>query len=138
MRICLATMLVLSAATANAADPPGGVAELVRALEHKDGTKRLHAAAALGELGAKAIAALPALTKALDDPHRMVRFYAVEALGKVGGTLTPALKARLIKVVKTDESWIVARQAALALERLDPKRLQADTILNWARAMPRR
>ena len=136
MRICLATMLVLSAATANAADSPGGVAELVRALEHKDGTKRLHAAAALGELGAKA--ALPALTTALDDPHRMVRFYAVEALGKVGGTLTPALKARLIKVVKTDESWIVARQAALALERLDPKRLQADTILNWARAMPRR
>jgi HEAT repeat protein len=129
MRITLATLLILITASANAADPPGSVAELLRALEHKDGTKRLHAAAALGELGAKAKAALPALVKALDDPHRIVRFYAAEAIGKVGGTLTPALKARLMKVVKTDESWIVARQAALALERLDPKGLWAHGIL---------
>jgi HEAT repeat protein len=115
MRTALATLLILFTATANAAEPPAAVAELVRALEHKDGTKRLHAAAALGELGAKAKAALPALTKALDDSHRIVRFYAAEAIGKVGGKLTPALQARLMKVVKTDESWIVARQAARAV-----------------------
>ena len=34
-----------------------------------------------------------------------------------------------MKVVKTDESWIVARQAALSLERLDPKGLWAHGIL---------
>jgi HEAT repeats len=129
MRTVLATLLILVPATAHAADPPA-VAKLVRALQHKDGTKRLHAAADLGELGAKAKAALPALTKALDDPHPIVRFYAAEAIGKVGETLTPALKARLMKVVKTDKSWIVARQAALSLERLDPKGPIAESLLS--------
>lgn len=129
MRTTLATMFVLFAATATAADPPAAVAKLVRALQHKDGTIRLHAAAALGELGAKAKAARPALVKALDDPHPIVRFYAAEAIGKVGGKLTWELKARLMKVVKTDKSWIVARQAALSLERLDPKGLWAHAIL---------
>jgi hypothetical protein len=53
-------------------------------IKDRDATNRYHAAHALGEMGPSVKGALPALIKALDDPHTTVRWEAVKALAKFG------------------------------------------------------
>lgn len=63
-----------------------------------DRWERAHAAKALGELGADAGAAVPALAAALKQENRELRMAVVEALGKIGpaaSAAVPALRAVL-------------------------------------------
>jgi HEAT repeat protein len=60
------------------------ISALVELLQAKDGGLRGNAAIALGEIGPEAKAAIPALTKAVQDPEWFVRFHAREALKKTG------------------------------------------------------
>jgi HEAT repeat protein len=56
------------------------IAKLIHQLKDHDESVRLHAAAALGLMGRKAHAAIPALTDALRDSDRFVRKMAASAL----------------------------------------------------------
>ena len=55
----------------------------IEALKDKDVNVRREAAEALGELGEKAVKAVPALTQALKDKDEKVRKAAKEALEKI-------------------------------------------------------
>jgi HEAT repeat protein len=59
------------------------VAPLIEALADRDFGVRAGAARALGEIGADARGAIPALTQALVDEHKTVRQSAEEALKKI-------------------------------------------------------
>ncbi|HEY9735531.1 MAG TPA: HEAT repeat domain-containing protein, partial [Trichocoleus sp.] len=90
---------------------------LLATLRHSDWQQRAAAAYLLGQLGAEAEPATPALAKALADSHPAVRFTAAGALGQVGSaeagdTLLNALE---------DEDESVRANALIALARLGPK-----------------
>lgn len=63
------------------------------------------AAVALGKLGRKAKAALPALDDALKHPDTMVRIYAVNAIALIS---PETAEARLFKMLKDDEALVRA------------------------------
>jgi HEAT repeat protein len=93
-----------------------GVEGLVGMLAHEDPAFRWRAAVALGELGAEAKGAVPALLDGLDDEDETVRRGAARALGKIGADVAavPALAAALGD--RTDE--LVRQYAAEALGRM--------------------
>lgn len=89
------------------------ITALVDSLRDTDSEVRLYAAAALGNIGAEAVAPL---TAALQDPTREARAAAAYALGQIGAPARPATPA-LMKALKDGEKE-VRRQAAQALGRI--------------------
>jgi hypothetical protein len=88
---------------------------LVKKLQSPDMYERQLAAALLGELGADAVDAVPALVEKLNkDPQNSVRFGVAAALGKVGPPAKAAVPD-LIKALKEDGGGGVQREAATAL-----------------------
>jgi len=63
------------------------VAALIKQLEDKDQKQRPQAARRLGELGAVARSAIPALEQAQKDPDALLQFVARSALGKINAAL---------------------------------------------------
>lgn len=132
------------AQTARLRDRP--VAEWLADLKKDNAKIRQKAAEALGDLGAKAKGAVPALAGALKDPERGVRAAAARALERIGPAASPALPA--LAAATEDKEFAVRRAAANALGEIGPDgwpslvellgnaelSLQAETLL--ARAMP--
>ena len=89
------------------------ITALIESLRDTDSEVRLYAAAALGNIGAEAVAPL---TTALQDPTREARAAAAYALGQIGAPARPATPS-LMKALKDGEKE-VRRQAAQALGRI--------------------
>ncbi|MBD0337594.1 MAG: HEAT repeat domain-containing protein, partial [Cyanobacteria bacterium Co-bin13] len=87
---------------------------LLTALEHPDWQQRAAAAYLLGQLGAEAELAVPALASVLADDHPAVRFTATRALGQIGSV--EAVNA-LPKALE-DEDESVRANGILALFQL--------------------
>ena len=118
------------AAYALSAVGPAAVPPLLDLLRGGDGWARMNAAFALGEMDRHALAAVPALISALDDPsHLMVRT-AADALGAIGAPEAAAPLGALFRARRPAweeeamRSWSVGDQvrvnAATALARLGP------------------
>ena len=80
----------------------GDVAGLVATLGHRDPDLRYAAAEALA--GMEAGEAVPALVRALGDPHQGVRWKAGEALGRMGRDALPAV-ATVLENPDADVRW---------------------------------
>ncbi len=103
-----------------------GIPALVDSVKSGPDEVRPEAALALGQIGADPTGTrenrgliVPTLTEALDDPDPNVRYRAAEALGLLGGkadTAEPKLRALL-----GDDDIVLRRQAAQALESIDPE-----------------
>ncbi len=94
------------------------VNELVKQLKSRDEEQRRVAARSLGEMGADAKSAVPALAAALKDDDLFVRRFAAHSLGEVGPdakSAVPALKAAL-----GDAKKEVASAAAESLAKVGP------------------
>src|SRR5258708_2581412 len=64
------------------------VSSLINALQNGDPDQKQHAVQALGKLGSKAEAAIPALRKALNDESLYVSMGAAQALAHMGAAAT--------------------------------------------------
>jgi HEAT repeat protein len=83
------------------------------------------AAYEIAGMGPAAVAAVPALIAALDDPIPAVRFPVVVALMEMG----PAAKAAVPRLQEMEEEEIndeIAAAARRALKRIDPEAVPAD------------
>jgi len=91
------------------------IAELEKMLDDPDTTTQVQGAFGLGQHGAEAAPAVPALVRALHSPESLVRERAAWALGQIGvaDEAVPALAVTL-----SDSVWTVRRQAALALGQI--------------------
>ncbi len=89
---------------------------LAKSLESGDRLGRWQAAKALGELGAGAREAIPALAAKLADPDLAVRHAALWALAKIGPESVPALSQALR--APAGQARILRRPVALELGRL--------------------
>jgi len=88
---------------------------LIKQLKGKDKSERSSAAFALGEIGAEAKAAVPALIKALEqDQDENVRGFAAIALGRIKAETKEAVPA-LIKAMEHDPDENVRVHAAYGL-----------------------
>jgi HEAT repeat protein len=94
------------------------VSTLIAQLKDTDGELRIAAADGLGELGAEAGAAVPALGESLRDVHPGVRQASARALGKMGDGARPAVAS--LEGALDDPELIVQLAAAWALVKLDP------------------
>jgi serine/threonine protein kinase len=94
---------------------PPEVAQLMGSLREADGNTRWKAAEALGNLGAQAAGAVPALTSLLSDRQETVRWRTAEALGKIGPDARSAVPA-LVRGLS--ENGLVATESAKALGRI--------------------
>jgi len=65
------------------AEPPPELAGLLRELDHEDWQVRLAAARAIGELGPRAVSAIPALEERIVDPNGDVCNAAAQAMSKI-------------------------------------------------------
>lgn len=90
------------------------VDRLIQDLASPSSEKRMDAATALGELGPRASAAVPALVTALGDQDSYVRNFAANALGAVGPAAVSAVPALVNLLHDADESVSQAGQRALA------------------------
>lgn len=92
------------------------VDSLVRELSDSYSITREQAARKLGDMGPKAVKAIPALRKRLLDIHKGVRQTAAEALGKIG----PAAKVAILDLSKRffDKEPGVRLKAAWSLGRI--------------------
>lgn len=101
------------------------LADLVAALKDKESGKRVEAALGLGELGAEAKTAEPALRAVLaEDKDLFARRAAAVALGKIGAgarEAVPTLTAVLLQTPAADIDRVVALEASVALARVDPE-----------------
>jgi HEAT repeat protein len=91
----------------------GSLGPLVDTLSHAEKQQRLHAADALGLLGATASDAIPALAAALADEYEPVALNAAYALAGMGAPATAALLTAL-----ASEQKDVSRNAAYGLAAL--------------------
>lgn len=89
---------------------PPAVVSLLKSMENP--ATRWMAVVALGELGATARDAIPALVDAIDDEDSAVRWDAVKALGKMGPAAASAVPALI--AVLGDPNDVIARQYAVA------------------------
>lgn len=89
---------------------------LEEALKGKDPLVRVYAAGALGQLGAKGKAAVPALVEALKDPVPSVRWSAAVALGNIGKKAQAAVPA--LEALAADPNGQVRTLAKQALEKV--------------------
>jgi hypothetical protein len=123
------------------ADPPAEgpkVADYTKALKAKDPLVRRQVARALGELGAKARSAVPALREALLDPDEGVQSAAAAALEAIGpsGPVTPPeevarLRAEIEALRRKEEAQAAEARARVAETVAQAEKLQAE---NRARA----
>jgi HEAT repeat protein len=107
---------LLLAAAARAAEPT--VADSIAALTSGQEAARIKAIDQLGQKGAKAAEAVPALAKLLKDKSALVRAHAADALGKIGAAAKPAAPALAAAVADPDPA--VRRQALEALAQIRP------------------
>lgn len=124
--------LVACAAPAWSQDPAADVAGLIVSLKSEDPATRAASARILGELGAPARQAVPALIEALGDASRDVRQNAIKSLGLMG----PAAADAVPTIVKAlgESSWELRRTAVTALGAIgDPR---AKDALKQARKDP--
>ncbi|QJW95257.1 sigma-70 family RNA polymerase sigma factor [Frigoriglobus tundricola] len=103
---------------------------LIEKLTSAETSARERAAGQLGELGADAVGAVPALVERLKhDPRNTVRYGAAAALGKIG-PMARAAVPDLITALQEDTGGGVQREAATALGLIgDPSALP---VLNGA------
>jgi HEAT repeat protein len=110
-------------------------AEVVRLIERltKDESARQRrlAARALGELGSRAKAAIPALVQALDDPDSTVRDEAEAALSRFGEAVVPELVEKL-----KDPDQFVRLRVVSVLGRIGPEAKAALPAVEEAKADP--
>jgi HEAT repeat protein len=111
---CALGVVIFAAASAEAAE----VRDLMKKLASKDVEQRREAAKELGDMGAEAKDAVPALKKAVRDSDLFVRRFSIEALGKIG----PDAKSAIPEVAlgMNDEKKEVALASAEALGRMGP------------------
>jgi HEAT repeat protein len=124
MRSMLGGLLALTVVTA-APLQGADVAGLTAKLKSGDNEVRRTAAKELGELGAGAAPAVPALTRALADRDTYVRRFAAESLGAIGPeaqSAAPALGKAL-----NDSRKEVQLAAVAALAKLGPVSVKALT-----------
>ena len=94
---------------------PEEVTELMGGLSQPDPNARWKAAEALGNLGPRASAAVPALIDLLGDRQETVRWRTAEALGKIG----PDARAAVPALVRgLSETGLLATESAKALGRI--------------------
>jgi HEAT repeat protein len=100
----------------NRSAEPGGVPPAVQSLLRamQDPRSRWMAVVALGEMGATARDAVPALMEALEDDDSAVRWDAAKALGKLGPAAARAVPA-LVAVLHEQSDAIVRQYAVAAL-----------------------
>ena len=96
---------------------PPAVANLLRAMQ--DPKSRWMAVVALGEMGAIARDAVPALIEALEDGDAAVRWDAAKALGKMGPAAASAVPA-LAAALHEHDDVIVRQYAVAALGKIGP------------------
>jgi chromosome segregation ATPase len=103
--VTVATVVALGWTVSHVAAEPGGgtVKDTVKLLKDRDAKIRARAAEELGELGAAAREALPALVDALDDESPAVRQAAKQALARVVKDSAGPTKAELELAVRTAE-----------------------------------
>jgi HEAT repeat protein len=94
-------------------------------------TVRDRAAEALGKIGPAAKDAVPALSRALNDPDKAVGTRAAEALGRIGPAAKAAVPA-LLTAFKDDKRRAVGDRAAEALGRMGPAAKTAVPVLSRA------
>lgn len=92
---------------------------LLEALKGEDGEARLHAAAALGDMGPKAKAAVPLLIARLMDSHEHMRFCVARVLGKIGPDARAAENP--LRDALEDKDPKVRVAAMFALARINPE-----------------
>ena len=78
---------------------------LTKALHHENRQVRWQATVDLGELGADAAPAVPALVDSLSDEHLEVRRGATRALGLIGPKANVAVQL-LIRLVNADDVYL--------------------------------
>lgn len=96
---------------------PEELRALIHDLESQDTAVRTQAAMSLSLRGAKAQAAIPALTRAMKDEEKAVRRWAALALGKMAPESKSAL-AELGRVAESDADEQVRRNAKAAIEKI--------------------
>jgi HEAT repeat protein len=90
------------------------IKELTRILRN-DGAQAGLAASELGDLGADAAEAVPALIDVLSGPDTPVRYAAVRALGKIGPQARGAVPALARRLMDRDQPLKFREEAALSL-----------------------
>jgi HEAT repeat protein len=99
-----------------APDQTGEVAKaLGKVLVSNDGALQTRAALALGEMGSKAVDAMPALNIAMHNSDPTIARYATAALGQIGQAAVPDLSKAL-----ADANVSVRTNAAAALAQMGP------------------
>jgi hypothetical protein len=95
---------------------------LIDALQATDDAVRASAAFALADMGKTAQEALPALTRAAQDPHECVRRHATEGLGLIGQQVSENMDlSEVVQALTTglqDEHFAVRDNAARSLAKL--------------------
>jgi HEAT repeat protein len=97
--------------------PAAVVPALIEALKHREANRREQAAFALGQFGAVARDALPALRTAMTDPAPLVRVSAAQALWHVDGQQPQAAIGVLLEVFQQHRTTI-RRKALSGLRNL--------------------
>ena len=104
-------------------DVPGVIPALIQVLDtDEDLYTRERAATALGEMGVKAVEAVPSLIQALQDPYTQVCDAAVLALANLGSDAAPAVPA-LLQALEQGECTHV--RVIIALRKIGPAALEA-------------
>jgi HEAT repeat protein len=110
-------VLALTRIAREVKDPDHLTRVLIAALDEKDPKVRGAAAATLGLLGPKAVAAVPALAAALRDPLPGMRLWSAVALGQIGPAAKEAIPA-LLKALE-DKEYRVAMAVSCAINEID-------------------
>ncbi len=103
-------------------------------LHHRNSKVRLQATVALGNIGYKAIGAVPALRKTLRDRSRLVRRAVAATMGWIGSKAYKAIPD-LQRVLK-DRDLVVRRNAVFALSRMAKRAVKPLTRLLLATRNP--
>jgi HEAT repeat protein len=130
-----ALALVLSAGTAGAQNGAPStkepvsrgrpLSEWIADLKAAAPVTRNGAAYEIASLGPAAVAAVPALIEALDDPAAVVRFPVTVALGEIGPGAAAAVP-RLKQMMEEELNDEVAASARRAIRRIQPSALAGE------------
>ena len=98
-------------------DPSAEIDKHLANLQSQDAVTRRNAVIALGNMGADAAQAVPALARMLNDKNDDIRVTVCQVLGKIGPGAAPALKA-LEKAKRNDPDDRVKAAAAEAMDKI--------------------
>jgi HEAT repeat protein len=121
-KIIITSLALIAIANSGCSNEPkvaNDISGLMQDLKTGDDATRAAAALALGEKGAEARDAVPALTEALRDEYELVRERAAEALGQIGPPAKAAVPA--LSMALKDAVADVREAAADALQRIGPR-----------------